>query len=630
MRLPLELLVVLLVTKVVFEPAPGAEFGPASSGDLAVAWAGMLALFAFMYLCSLGGALWSVRSSRRRPGERTRIFDVHSRFVATERFLLVAAYVAYAHFTSWPTLVVHPGVINARMTVIGDDLLVLLPFLLGSLAVWLGNYPASRALSQARWGLVEYLVNQSRGLFFILGPWLFTMAVVDSDYYWPTRWIEFRNANWWVRGIGELIFVATICLFFPFYLIRMWPHRRMPRGPLRERMERLLERTRMRCRDLMVWSTGRGRMSNAAVMGFVPWSRYIVFTDALLDDLDENEVEAVLAHELGHVRYHHMAFYLVFVLTFMMLLLTVYVLLPEAARNSRWTVGIVVVLVVIFCWRVAFGFLSRRFERQADVASCQMVGSPLPLMTSLEKLAAASGGSRTAPNWRHYSVAQRVRYLSRFGFDAEALKEYHGTVRIIKGLAVAAVVLLGALLYREHDQWWDPHRREDQERQLLWQIQQEDNRHKYNLWADLGELRMKMGKYEEAWEAFGKCMEMNAFSPRGHLGRVEISLEPGLEYHDLDVALKLAEEAVTRSERPEYRRHLPRALALLAEVSFRRKDHRRAIELIERALKLDLRRGDPEFVKALQALHGKYLRAAEQAEKARKAERKPRDERPSD
>ena len=95
------------------------------------------------------------------------------------------------------------------------------------------------------------------------------------------------------------------------------------------------ERARVRCRDLVVWNTGRARIANAAVMGPVAWTRYIVFTDALLEDLDESEVEAVLAHELGHVRHHHMGFYMLFILAFLLFGMLIISTLPDADKKAR-------------------------------------------------------------------------------------------------------------------------------------------------------------------------------------------------------------------------------------------------------------------------------------------------------
>jgi STE24 endopeptidase len=61
----------------------------------------------------------------------------------------------------------------------------------------------------------------------------------------------------------------------------------------------------VRVRDVRM-IPGRGqKLANAAQIGAVPPFRYIVVTDYLVDHLSPDEVDAVVAHELGHARRHH-------------------------------------------------------------------------------------------------------------------------------------------------------------------------------------------------------------------------------------------------------------------------------------------------------------------------------------
>jgi len=580
MRLPLELIIVIVIARL-YAPEAGEKLPELAPGTLLWTVSAIVVGCSFLYFIALAGSAWSVHRLRAGPAERARVYDVHSRIVVAEQVLLVAAYLVLADRTGWPALAA-----GARMTVIGDDLLQILPFLLGSLAIWLANYPASRALSPARWGLGEYLRNQARGVFFLLGPWLVMMAAHDSHIYWPEPAAElYANSVAAQLGAYAAVLLAMVVLF-PLYMVRLWPHRRLPAGAVRGRLEALLERARVRCRDLVVWSTGRGRIANAAVMGPVPWTRYIVFTDALLEDLDESEVEAVLAHELGHVRHHHMGFYMLFILAFLLFGMLIVSMLPDAVQASKWLMGMLIVALMVFCWRGVFGFLSRRFERQADVASCELVGGPRPLMSALEKLARASGGSRASRNWRHYSVAERVAYLARFGFDKEALKEYHSYVRLVKGVAVVIVLLLAVSLGRK-DELWFSQGLEAKERELIEHL--EENPHEHEKWAQLGQVQMNLGKYPQAWESFEKAKKTHGrFYPDGYLGLAEISMRSDSgEYFSYKKAVEFAEEAVQRCERPEHRKKLIYALTLLAKAARHAENHDLAVRSLRKALERD-------------------------------------------
>jgi STE24 endopeptidase len=81
----------------------------------------------------------------------------------------------------------------------------------------------------------------------------------------------------------------------------------LPQGPLRARVEALLARCGFAARGLFVMDgSRRSAHGNAYFTGFGRGKR-IVFFDTLLSRLDEDEIEAVLAHELGHFSLRHIA-----------------------------------------------------------------------------------------------------------------------------------------------------------------------------------------------------------------------------------------------------------------------------------------------------------------------------------
>jgi len=60
-------------------------------------------------------------------------------------------------------------------------------------------------------------------------------------------------------------------------------------------------------------------MMTAGIMGIVPRYRYILVTDSLLETLSLEELKAVLAHEMGHAKYRHLLFYILFFVGYMVL-----------------------------------------------------------------------------------------------------------------------------------------------------------------------------------------------------------------------------------------------------------------------------------------------------------------------
>ena len=53
-------------------------------------------------------------------------------------------------------------------------------------------------------------------------------------------------------------------------------------------------------------------MANAAVIGLLPGWRYVLLSDRLIETMTDAEIEAVFAHELGHIVHNHMAWLVVF------------------------------------------------------------------------------------------------------------------------------------------------------------------------------------------------------------------------------------------------------------------------------------------------------------------------------
>ena len=120
--------------------------------------------------------------------------------------------------------------------------------------------------------------------------------------------------------------------------------------------------------------------------------------------MTDEEIEAVFAHELGHIVHRHMAWYGVFFVALLLLILplqkAVDVFLPNIGPATN-----VWLLMVVFGsaggFLLAFGALSRRCERQADVYAArtmQMIktgpmANPAEALLFPGQLAAVTGAS---------------------------------------------------------------------------------------------------------------------------------------------------------------------------------------------------------------------------------------------
>jgi len=134
------------------------------------------------------------------------------------------------------------------------------------------------------------------------------------------------------------------------------------------------------------------RVPNAFATGKSPKSSLVAVTTGLLDLLDDDELEAVLGHELTHVRSRD-----VLVLTLASIFSTVawylmqfgfYGGLQARNRNSAGS-GVIVLVVAIVTWIVSFLMIraiSRYKEYSADRGGAIMTGKPDKLATALLKI----------------------------------------------------------------------------------------------------------------------------------------------------------------------------------------------------------------------------------------------------
>lgn len=297
--------------------------------------------------------------------------------------------------------------------------------------------------------------------------------------------------------------IAVVFVLAPEALRYILPTTSLPPGPLRARLESFCDRTRLRHRDILLWHT-HGTMSNAAVMGVIPRFRYVLLSDLLIETLSPRQVEAVFAHEVGHVRHHHMLWYLLFVVGGVLLVEGAAgrldnVLDPAgpAALAIDWVLSAGGLLVIV----LVFGLISRRCERQSDLFAARALvrepGEPslasygpartdeassatprtvdprrLPVephgaevfAETLRRVAEVNGiplhpRPRTGRAWLdalnrlaefaghflHGSIAQRMQFVRQLAADPAGTRRYDAAMRRLFG-SVALLLLLSLLL----------------------------------------------------------------------------------------------------------------------------------------------------------------------------------------
>ena len=184
------------------------------------------------------------------------------------------------------------------------------------------------------------------------------------------------HGTWHVAGllVVYLLVLVVVQLFIPPLLIVSLRAAPLP-DATRRRLRRLAARMGVRVRDIRVVPGRAQRLANAAQIGTMPGLRYIVVTDYLLDRLDSDQVDAVVAHELGHVRGHHLGVRLCSVFGVWAVLEAACVTVNALTDTNSTALLVVPVLLAFPIGLVAVqGLLGVRLEERADDAAARAVG----------------------------------------------------------------------------------------------------------------------------------------------------------------------------------------------------------------------------------------------------------------
>ncbi len=110
--------------------------------------------------------------------------------------------------------------------------------------------------------------------------------------------------GWTVLPLVAL-FALAIAVVGPLLMNSLMTTAPLP-PELRERALRACAEQGLRVRDVRMLDTRGGKVANAAISGVLPRLRYVFLTDRLVEILDDDELDAVLAHEISHGKGHHL------------------------------------------------------------------------------------------------------------------------------------------------------------------------------------------------------------------------------------------------------------------------------------------------------------------------------------
>lgn len=238
-----------------------------------------------------------------------------------------------------------------------------------------------------------------------------------------------RTTAWWWLAAAGVFFVAQAALAFvlPVWVVPLFYRLRpLEDAELRRRLLRLADRAGAPAVDVVVADQSRrSRTANAAVVGFRRTRRIILF-DTLLASFTADEIESVLAHELGHHAHGDMRRGLVAqgALTAAAFWVADRLLHAGAAAfgladppdpaGMPW-LALILLVVGVAALPLGNGF-SRRIERQADDFALATTGNPAAFIGAMERLGDLNLAERRPSRWKElvlYSHPALDRRIAR-------------------------------------------------------------------------------------------------------------------------------------------------------------------------------------------------------------------------
>lgn len=431
----------------------------------------------------------------------------------------------------------------------------------------------------------------------VLLPWLALSGVADFinvlPFESPKRFLSTTE--------GELlyffVFLFAIAMIGPALIQKFWRCKPLKGGFERNRIENLFKKANCEYADILLWPIFGGRMITAAVMGITKRFRYILVTYALLGFLEPEEVDAVIAHEIGHVKRKHMLFYLVFFVGYVLIsyaafdLIMYFTIYAEpiyrfidytgfssgSVTSVIFSFFIIIIFVVYF--RYIFGYFMRNCERQADIYAYTLLNTAAPLISTFEKIAATSGQPPDKPNWHHFSIKERIDYLKRCEADRTWIIRHEQKIKRSIAAYLAGILLIGAIVYTMNfGETGKNLKAYMAKKAILHKIEKSPGNP--ILYGIMGDFYHSEKKYEKATQAYEKSIRLDPENPRilNNLAWLYTTCE-SKKIRNPKRAVLLAKKALKLDESP----HI---LDTLAESYYAIGNYNKAMETEKRALDL--------------------------------------------
>jgi len=242
---------------------------------------------------------------------------------------------------------------------------------------------------------------------------------------------SFPNTFWIYTWIFIALFSLFMNLFYTKLIVPLFNKLTpLEEGSLKKTLESFAKKVKFNLKAIfLIDGSKRSTKANAYFSGFGKTKKVVLY-DTLLNDLSEDEIAAVLAHEIGHYKKKHIIYNLMLSILLTgasLYLLSLFINNPILAQavgieKPSFHIGIIIFMILYTPISVITGLmmniLSRKFEYQADDFA-KNNGYSADLIESLKKLSVKSLSNLTPHkfyvflNYSHPTLFQRIQNLKK-------------------------------------------------------------------------------------------------------------------------------------------------------------------------------------------------------------------------
>jgi len=463
--------------------------------------------------------------------------------------------------------------------------------------IWIGAHKNYAAVFNKQRSTASFVLNNIKLNLPIILPWVALSLMYDLLALIPSETIDTLIASWWGDLVFLGIFLLLVLIFLPPLVRRLWGCTELPDGPLKEHLVAFCRKQNFDAK-LYIWPLYEGRIITAGVLGLLPGLRYIMLTPALMQHLDLEELEAVMAHEIGHVKYRHLLLYVLLIggfslfagflaepILYVLLSMNwIYALMATDLISADTIVtlvgGLPLLILLLLFFRFIFGYFIRNFERQADIYVIKVLGSSRQLISAFNKILLASGQSKEKRNWHHFGIGERIAHLELCDRSPSWIEHQDRKIRrslIAYGaLLICAVFLINTIPVEQLSRSY-----EGKYIETVLMPKMHDGKNDASWYRLLGDLFFSRALEDKARTAYSRSLQLDPDNPEALNNLAWLLLTSSSpEIRDPQRALILARDAARIAP-------LPHVLDTLATAYWANGNIDEAVRIGTRVLRLD-------------------------------------------